>query len=113
MEPYAILWDMAFGTKTNLTWCCGNSSQGPQPVPVLVEGNFTEPFVLVSVREGSKISLRAIPAADDYFAIPLLCVFDENFLEVCRSGKKSGLWDLIFWNATVELDTIADSEPFY
>jgi len=88
--PYAILWDMAFGTKTNLTWCCENSPQGSRPVPVPVEGNFTEPFVLISVKEGGKISLRAISAIDDFYAFPLICGFDEQFLHECRSGKKPG-----------------------
>jgi len=107
IEPYAILWDMAFGTKNNLTWCCGNSTQGPQPVPVPVEGNFTEPFVLISVKEGGKISLRAISAIDDLYAFPLICVFDETFLDDCRSGKKTGLKSLFFWNATGEFNANA------
>jgi len=100
---------MAFGTKNNLTWCCENSPQGPRPVPVPVEGNLTEPFVLASVKEGGKISLRAISAADNFYVFPLFCVFDEKFLDDCRSKKKRNFVMVFYFNSTGKFDVTAES----
>jgi len=110
-RPYAILWDIAYGDKNSLTWCCGNSSKGPQPVPVPVEGNFAEPFMLVSVKQNGKYLLKAVSVNDNRYDIPVICMFDQKFLDECRSEVKFGLKNIFHWNATGTFDTHFKEEP--
>ena len=84
-RPDAILWDYAYGTKENLTWCRSNSSLGPVAVPVLVEGNFEPPFALISIKKGdNQITLQAVPTDDTKLRVPVVCICDDAYLEECR-----------------------------
>jgi hypothetical protein len=98
-KPYAVLWDFAYGSTKNLTWCRSNSSLGPVAVPVSVEGNLDPPYALVSTRRGAEIILSAVPTDDDQYFIPMVCMFKEAFLEECRSQRTIGLQFLTHLNA--------------
>jgi hypothetical protein len=95
-----VLWDFAYGTKENLTWCGSNSSLGPVTVPVPVEGNFEPPFALVSIKDGDKIILRAVATDDDAYHVPSVCMFNEAYLDDCRSQRTGGLKSLIHLTAS-------------
>jgi len=89
MLKYGILWEIPFWRSGSLTWCCGNSSRGPQPVPVPVSGQFSEPFVLISLRTGDKISLRAVSAENSDYSIPVNCILDKIYVEQCRASNST------------------------
>lgn len=94
-----MLWDFAYGTKENLTWCRSNSTLGPVAVPVPVEGDFEPPFALVSTRKGAEIILTTIPTDNDFYYVPLVCMFNKAFLDECRSQRTLGLQFLTQLNA--------------
>jgi hypothetical protein len=95
-----VLWDFAYGTKENVTWCRSNSSLGAVAVPVAVEGDFEAPFALVSIKEGDKIILRAVATDDDSYFVPSVCMFNEAYLEECRTQRTVGLKTLIHLTPT-------------
>jgi len=83
-----VQWDFAFGAGKNLTWCAGNCALGPQLLPVPVEGDFEEPFALVSVKSGNSITLRAVHFMEHNYHTPIVCRYDEQLLAACRSISK-------------------------
>jgi hypothetical protein len=83
-----VQWDFAFGGKDNLTWCAGNCALGPQPVPVPVEGDFQEPFALVSVKTGDSITLHAVNFFRQVFYTSHVCRYDDQILHDCRKKTR-------------------------
>jgi hypothetical protein len=83
-----VQWDFAFGVGKNLTWCAANCALGPQLVPVPVEGEFEEPFTLVSVKSGDSITLRAVHFIKHVYYTPIVCRYDEHLLAACRTISK-------------------------
>jgi hypothetical protein len=96
----AVLWDHAYGTKENLTWCRTGNPLGPVAVPVPVEGDLDPPFVLVSVQKGDQIILRAVASDDaEEYRVPFLCMHDEEYLNRCRKGALGSI-SVVYLNAS-------------
>jgi hypothetical protein len=79
-----VQWDVAFGSRNNLTWCASNCPLGPQKVPVPVVGDLKEPYALISVKSGDSITLRAVPYTNYIYHTPLVCQYDEQVLDDCN-----------------------------
>jgi len=80
-----ILWGEATKIGDQLFWCEGNATVA---VPVTVNGNTSEPFLLVSLPQ-EKPNLNAVSVGSNMKLQILYCLHSPEIKQKCDSGRRS------------------------